>query len=50
MLIGGELVESSGGGWIECVNPATEDYIGKVPRATEADVNAGRATPPRRRR
>lgn len=39
MLIGGEMVESAGGGWIECVNPATEDYIGKVPKATEADVN-----------
>jgi acyl-CoA reductase-like NAD-dependent aldehyde dehydrogenase len=39
MLIGGELVESSGGGWIDCVNPATEDYIGRAPRATEADVN-----------
>lgn len=38
MLIGGELVESSGGGWIECVNPATEDHIGRVPRATETDV------------
>ena len=38
MLIGGELVESSGGAWIECFNPATEDYIGKVPKATEADV------------
>jgi betaine-aldehyde dehydrogenase len=38
MLIGGELVESTGGGWIECVNPATEDFIGKVPKATGADV------------
>lgn len=39
MLIGGDLVESAGGGWIECLNPATEDYIGKVPKATEADVH-----------
>ena len=38
MLIGGELVESSDGGWIDCLNPATEDLIGKAPRATEADV------------
>jgi betaine-aldehyde dehydrogenase len=38
MLIGGELVESASGGWIECVNPATEDYIGRAPRANEADV------------
>jgi len=38
MLIGGELVESSDGAWIDCLNPATEDLIGKAPRATEADV------------
>ncbi len=38
MLIGGELVESSGGGWIDCVNPANEDYIGKVPLGTANDV------------
>jgi len=38
MLIGGKLVESSDGGWIECVNPANEDYIGKVPRGTTNDV------------
>ncbi|MEI9803425.1 MAG: aldehyde dehydrogenase family protein [Pseudolabrys sp.] len=38
MLIGGELVESSDGGWIECFNPANEDYIGQVPRGTSNDV------------
>ncbi|AQV99237.1 aldehyde dehydrogenase (plasmid) [Cupriavidus necator] len=38
MLIGGELCESLSGNWIECMNPATEDYIGKVPSGTEADV------------
>jgi acyl-CoA reductase-like NAD-dependent aldehyde dehydrogenase len=38
MLIGGNLVESATGGWIECVNPATEDCIGRAPCATEADV------------
>ena len=38
MLIGGKLVESSDGSWIECINPANEDYIGKVPRGTAADV------------
>ena len=38
MLLGGELAESAGGGWIDSVNPATEDYIGKVPRATTDDV------------
>ena len=39
MLIGGELVESSGGNWIESTNPATGEVIGKVPRATAADVD-----------
>jgi betaine-aldehyde dehydrogenase len=39
MLIGGGLVQSLGGGWIECLNPANEDYIGKVPVATAADVD-----------
>lgn len=38
MLIGGELVESEAGGWIDCLNPATEDLIGRAPRATEADM------------
>jgi acyl-CoA reductase-like NAD-dependent aldehyde dehydrogenase len=38
MLIGGQLVESSGGNWIECINPANEECIGKVPRGTAADV------------
>ena len=38
MLIGGQLVESSGGNWIECINPANEECIGKVPRGTPADV------------
>ncbi len=41
MLIGGKLVESSDGGWIDCLNPANEEYIGKVPRGTANDV--GRA-------
>ena len=39
MLIGGELVESSSGGWTESINPANEEYIGKVPRGTAADVD-----------
>jgi acyl-CoA reductase-like NAD-dependent aldehyde dehydrogenase len=38
MLIGGQLVESSSGNWIECLNPANEECIGKVPRGTAADV------------
>jgi acyl-CoA reductase-like NAD-dependent aldehyde dehydrogenase len=39
MLIGGELVESLGGGWLDCINPATEATIGKVPKANTADVD-----------
>jgi acyl-CoA reductase-like NAD-dependent aldehyde dehydrogenase len=39
MLIGGELVESLGGRWIDCLNPANEDHIGKVPLGTAADVD-----------
>jgi len=39
MLVGGELIESSGGEWIESLNPATEDFIGKVPRGTASDVD-----------
>ena len=39
MLIGGELVESSGGKWMESINPANEERIGKVPRGTAADVD-----------
>jgi aldehyde dehydrogenase (NAD+)/betaine-aldehyde dehydrogenase len=38
MLIGGELVESSGGEWLVSVNPATEEPIGRVPLATAEDV------------
>src|SRR6476620_4940351 len=38
MLVDGNLVESVSGEWIECVNPATEDYIGKVPRGSAGDV------------
>lgn len=40
MLIGGELVESEGGGWLECINPADEICIGKVPRGTAKDVES----------
>jgi betaine-aldehyde dehydrogenase len=39
MLIDGKLVESSSQNWITSINPATEDRIGKVPRATAADVD-----------
>ena len=39
MLIGGELVASEGGEWLESVNPATEETLGHVPHGTAADVN-----------
>jgi len=39
MLIGGELVESESGQWLESVNPASEETLGHVPAATAADVN-----------
>lgn len=39
MLVAGKLVESSSGVWMDCINPATEDLIGKVPRGTAADVH-----------
>jgi acyl-CoA reductase-like NAD-dependent aldehyde dehydrogenase len=39
MLIGGELVPSESGQWLESVNPANEEVLGHVPQATAADVN-----------
>ena len=38
MLIDGRLCESTGG-WMECINPANENPIGQVPRATPEDVD-----------
>jgi len=38
MLIGGEFVESEGGGWIDTINPANERLIGRVPEGNAADV------------
>ena len=40
MLIGGKLVESQGGQWLESTDPATEEVIGRVPLADRADVDA----------
>ena len=40
MLIGGELVESRDGGWLESINPADETQLGRVPMGTVADMNA----------
>ncbi|MBN9036406.1 MAG: aldehyde dehydrogenase family protein [Rhizobiales bacterium] len=39
MLIGGELVESESGRWLESVNPANEELIGHVPQCSKADVD-----------
>jgi acyl-CoA reductase-like NAD-dependent aldehyde dehydrogenase len=41
MLIDGQLVDSSDGGWMDAVNPATEAVIGRFPKGTAEDV--GRA-------
>jgi betaine-aldehyde dehydrogenase len=39
MLIGGKLVGSESGRWMESVNPATEEVIGRTPEGTAKDVN-----------
>lgn len=38
MLIGGELVESAGGGWMDSISPVNEAVIGRVPAGTTEDV------------
>jgi acyl-CoA reductase-like NAD-dependent aldehyde dehydrogenase len=38
MLIGGELVESASGGWMDSVSPVNEEVIGRVPAGTAEDV------------
>ena len=40
LYIGGELVEPAGTGTIDVINPFTEEVAGRVPDATEADVDA----------
>ena len=37
MLIGAQVCESAGG-WMDCLNPANESCIGRVPRGTADDV------------
>jgi betaine-aldehyde dehydrogenase len=39
LLIGGELVDSSGGRRMDSINPANEELIGTVPLGTATDVN-----------
>ena len=38
MLIGGELVESRDGKWLESINPADETELGRVPLGSAADM------------
>jgi aldehyde dehydrogenase (NAD+) len=40
LFIGGEWTAPAGTGTIEVINPTTEEVMGSVPDATEADVNA----------
>ncbi|HEX2577737.1 MAG TPA: aldehyde dehydrogenase family protein, partial [Aquihabitans sp.] len=40
LYIGGQLVEPKGSGTIDVINPYTEEVMGRVPDATEADVDA----------
>lgn len=40
MLIGGKLVESAGGQWLDSINPADESYLGRVPHGNAADMKA----------
>jgi aldehyde dehydrogenase (NAD+)/betaine-aldehyde dehydrogenase len=40
MLVGGKLVHASNGEFDESINPATEEVIGRTPRATADDVDA----------
>ena len=40
LFIGGEYVDSSDGGTIEVLNPATGEVITQVQKATESDLNA----------
>ncbi len=39
LFIGGEWVSPSGTGTIDVINPTTEQVVGRVPDATEADVD-----------
>lgn len=39
MLIGGELVASESGQWMDSINPANEELLGRVPKGTAKDMN-----------
>jgi hypothetical protein len=40
MLIGGELAASTSGEWLDSVEPATEEILGRSPAGTAQDVDA----------
>lgn len=40
MLIGGKLVDSLDGGWLESINPADETQLGRVPLGSRRDMDA----------
>ena len=40
LFIGGEWVSPAGTGTIDVINPTTEEIVGRVPDATEAEVMA----------
>jgi len=40
MLIGGKMVASAGGQWLESISPATEEVIGAVPRGNKEDIES----------
>jgi betaine-aldehyde dehydrogenase len=50
MLIDGRLVESGDQSWIESINPATEEIIGRFPKGTAADVELAVAAAERAQR
>src|SRR4051812_16227935 len=50
MLIDGQLVESESGQWLESVNPADEQPIGRVPLGSAADMDRAVAAAERAQR
>lgn len=40
LLIGGEFVDSKTSDWVDVRNPATQEVVGRLPLATEAEFNA----------
>ncbi|MDT2022156.1 aldehyde dehydrogenase family protein [Methylocella sp. CPCC 101449] len=40
MLIGGKLVDSLDGSWLESINPADETQLGRVPLGSQRDIDA----------